>query len=393
MYIKVKDAYIYILTILVTHISFISISSAFVGGYDSLVWKTSRLCLLLMIPEFGIFVKSRYLRMNILVGVLCISIFMSAMLNKGILTFSIISSLQLITKLLCFVLFFEIISFEGYWDKSIKLMIGIIVCYCAMSDILMFVAPHRTWSAWGEHYDTFLVGSKFNMSYLHLWLVILFPLVYKDKKTTHFMLMLWTFVISVLDECSTMVVGMIVFYLLFYFHDRIKRVIYNKIFLIFALVFFAGILILGSEILQLPVVQRILLDVLNETPTLSGRMNIYTRLETLLLVNPFVGVSFDSNYNFSYIATGAANYQNGIIDLYVSFGFIGITLFIILLIGCCHYCEKMDDRVLVSSVYLFIVISAVEIVYRMNIYMILFLGFICFKHSYGSSAISKGELI
>ena len=374
MYIKFKEIYMLVLSVLLAHFTFISISNLYFDGYNQIMYKASLVCVLAMLPKINAILKEEFRTVNIICLLICLSIFISDFISKGYPNFGTSSSNIFILKMITFMMFYEICIYENWWDKNLRIVLAILVFYCVISDIMIFTSPNVSIASWGEVFNNYLVGSKFNLSYMHFWIVILLPYAFDNKKL-YVASVVWTALVSVLDACSTMIVGIAIYSLVVFFYDRIKALLQNRLFMCGYMLLCSVVLILWNGILETPFVKSILQNVLKESATLTGRLGIYEALWTLIYVNPLFGVGFDFNYLFSYTYTGAANYQNGLVDVYVSFGIIGLILLITAFVWAAGLCKKMDDKFLLGAIYMFISISSVEIVFRSAIYILfLFIG-------------------
>ena len=71
-------------------------------------------------------------------------------------------------------------------------------------------------------------------------------------------------------------------------------------------------------------------NILNETTDLTGRVNIYAKTAMIMNANPLYGVGIDNNYEVSMRLTHAADVQNGILDIILSYGWIGVIILFVL---------------------------------------------------------------
>ena len=131
MYINAKKAFFILLTVLVAHISFVTISTRFISNYDDKIYNLSLLTIILMAPFFQALVQKKYQFFNLGLLCLCGSIFISAIMNRGKLTIIIEPSLLFILRIIVFVFFWEISDYAGMLSKNIKLLFYIIVLFFA----------------------------------------------------------------------------------------------------------------------------------------------------------------------------------------------------------------------------------------------------------------------
>ncbi len=359
---------------LVAIVVFVQFSTTYISSFSGIPFKyLIPVCLATLVYYKALLQPENY-KYSIFILLFTTSVLLSAFINQGVYTQTILTSLGTVTKMLLLVLFIQISKNEGCLKENFKIIFFILLVFCVISDALAVVNPHITYSYWGERYSDYLVGSKFSLSYMHFWLAVMFTYLFENRIKLKYALYLWVFVIAIYSECSTMIVGMSFFIMMSFVGDRMSRILYSKSFMIAFLVACNTLLIIGSSILQVPIVQKIIIGVLHENATLSGRMNIYNSLGALLLVNPFVGVSFDSNYVFSSQFVNAANFQNGILDNYVSYGCLGILLLLCVLVYFNSLCKKYNDKFFLYAVYMFILLSSVEITFRASIYYMILVG-------------------
>ena len=87
-----------------------------------------------------------------------------------------------------------------------------------------------------------------------------------------------------------------------------------------------------ETILAIPSVQYLIVDILNEDLTLTGRTYIYTRMLDLMDTQPWFGYGNGTATFFTtyYIHEKLTNTQNGLLNDYIDWGIIGVICLIIL---------------------------------------------------------------
>lgn len=75
------------------------------------------------------------------------------------------------------------------------------------------------------------------------------------------------------------------------------------------------------------------------------------------------GYGYENNYTASVRYIGAANIQNGILDLVMSYGVIGTILLIGLLLYLIYQKGNETSYIVISALYMYVLISSVEIVF------------------------------
>ena len=375
MYIKIENLVRVIMSILIAHIVFMRINSLYFSNYLKVTFFVSVFLIMLMIPQIGVLFKEKNKKLNLIVMLLCGIIGLSAILNKGLNIAENLQSFTFISKLLCLILFYEISEEKKTWKKNLRIIFFVILFYAVATDVLMFIDPRVQIVSASEVYSQYLVGNKFEDSYLHFWLAILFPNLFKKREYLEYVFIGWTLLTAIFTQCSTMIIGSLFFLLLIVFHKRLSIILENNLFTIVFLFFSSTILILFNGILKIAIVQRFIVEVLHENATLTGRTNIYSNLGMLFQINPILGAGLESNYIISYLSTGATNVQNGILDNYISWGLLGVITIVIFMLLACQESRKIDNYIVICAIYTYIFASSVEIVFRFNFVTLLVIAF------------------
>ena len=213
----------------------------------------------------------------------------------------------------------------------------------------------------------YLLGNKFTISYLHIFLAVIYNVYHKIKKPVHNYYVLFlclALVVSIAVQCSTSVIGVL---LLFVFHyiKILQKIIYNKIYFISLI---AGSILFAffyAYILEIPFVQYLIVDVLGEDLTLTGRIYIYNAVINVIELNPLWGMGIGNSYQLLSYLFGYPNAQNGFINLFLEQGLIGciITMIITLyLINKQHKQRNGDYTVpIIIITFVMIFLALVEI--------------------------------
>lgn len=198
----------------------------------------------------------------------------------------------------------------------------VLVFYIVISDLDILINGVHIQGA-GAGY---LLGNKFTVSLLHLFLAIIYKIHHKIRKPIHnyyVPLLCLAFVISIVTQCSTAVVAIM---LLFAFHyiKPVYRIIPYSIIAFILLI--AGSILFAffyAYILEIPFVQYLIVDVLGEDLTLTGRIYIYDAVLNVIELNPLWGMGIGNSYQLLSYLFGYPNAQNGFINLFLEQGLIG----------------------------------------------------------------------
>lgn len=228
------------------------------------------------------------------------------------------------------------------------------------------------------------VGNKFVIGYYHLYLCAIYCLLHpylNHKKHKYSLLLFLVFMIftSIITQCSTMIVGALIFMLLSLFiSDTLRnRLASAKVVVISVLVFDIGFFFLVTWILQYDFIQYIVTDVLHRDLTLTGRLPIYMDIQEAFTESPWIGLGYGNSAVVARYFTDAFDSQNGLVELFIQTGLIGVAVFLLLLYTASKTFEKnnIPKLSLVALIYAMIGISTVEIPFKLS--FVFFLSF-CF---------------
>ena len=130
-------------------------------------------------------------------------------------------------------------------------------------------------------------------------------------------------------------------------------------------IIFGGFFLYYEPILNIPIFQHLIVDVLKEDLTLTGRTIIYTHMMNLLDSEPFWGygngtASFFTTY---YINENLTNTQNGLLNDFIDWGGCGVIALILLMIAVFKNSPlnktKINPFICLAAVY--IILSSIEI--------------------------------
>ena len=75
--------------------------------------------------------------------------------------------------------------------------------------------------------------------------------------------------------------------------------------------------------------------------------------------------------------THAADVQNGILDIILSYGWIGVIILFVFLMYVIKQSQKNDNKVTIYAIYVYIALSIVEITFRQGMYIYFLLTLLC----------------
>lgn len=264
----------------------------------------------------------------------------------------------------------------GNTGKLDKLLLGgkiYLLILLTINDLLMIFMPRTFYNISGRDIGTTLLGNKFNVAYAHL--ILMFLLIYeeknekkRDKKVVAYVILVS--VLCVFVECTTSLLASWVFLVLYFLPKNIKKIASNP--LMFAGVFFltAFLLLLFNGILEWAPIRYLIVDVLQRDITLTGRMNVYGYIYSIVSKSKWWGYGYGTDIVLR-VSTWYANAQNALWDFIIRYGFItAITLFIYTMISVCKYfaynldCLRKRNWLIFAMLYVYLFIGIGEIVFN-----------------------------
>lgn len=320
-------------------------------------------------------IDKKYKKINRYLFLLLLIMGVSAILNQSM------SSIILIVKIFNIFIMAELIITKGYSKQVINLIFYLLAFYILVNDISMFISGPLSKSGYNVYY---MLGNKFTIGLLHIELILIY-LAKQDyqnsnnrvnlKKLFVIVLLLFSIFISIKVQCSTTVVCNIILIFFLIVNKKTKLKLFNPKIILLVLLISSFILILYSNVLEINLVKYIIVNLLGEDVTLTGRMEIYDVLWPLIKNRLLFGYGQGSSNIILMEMMNAPNTQNGLIEFTFSFGIIASTLFLILIYSIIKFIKpSLKAYPILCYVYLCFIISCVEI--SIGIKVFIFLAFI-----------------
>lgn len=236
----------------------------------------------------------------------------------------------------------------------------------------------------GDDLTEYSFGNKFTLGYYFVYLCTLYYFLHPDldsyaHKLCLLFLILAMILTSIIAQCSTMIFGALIFlFLSLLTSDYVRNYLASaKTVILSVLLFDIGFFLFATWILQYDFVQYFIQDVLNEDLTLTGRIHIYMDIQEAFTESPWIGLGYGNSMVISRYFTDAMDSQNGLVELFIQVGVIGVAVFLLLLYASAKTSEEnnIPKYPLVAFIYTIFGISIVEIPFKHS--FIFFLSF-CF---------------
>lgn len=222
----------------------------------------------------------------------------------------------------------------------------------------------------------YLVGNKFFVCYNNILLITLYfmryPLLINKKNIIIRLksLLLISLLISIKTECSTGVIGTILMYIfIFKFNNSWKKKLYKwQTYLLLLLTLDILFFFYSTTFLNNPIAEFIVVDILGEDLTLSGRLNIYAALVGLLKDCPLWGYGIGNSHVFTIMNGIGPNAQNGLFNLMLEVGILGCISFLLMIFMLLKLSrENKFSYPIICLMYTMLILSSVEITFSIMI--------------------------
>ena len=232
-------------------------------------------------------------------------------------------------------LVFQVITVFGYVETLInknlqtvfiKQMIQVLGLMLVINDLEILF---RVKGLVDEPDVTFFLGSKFGVSYSHLLFCALLFSYKKIPIAGKIILLLFCVFISRLVFCSTGLIGAFSFIIFFLFEKIGGRLLYKRIIFLGSIILSISFAFVIIFVMSTPWFIAFV-EKLGESPTLTGRTNIYIHLVDIIAGSPFLGFGNGNSQMYVMYYTEVGNAQNGMLADVVDWGIVGTLFFLMI---------------------------------------------------------------
>lgn len=289
--------------------------------------------------------------------------FFASFLNRNQPDSFLLTPLIFATSIGALFLYMEYARIHNQIESTVTLYYWMTLAICLLNDAL---AVGNGIGADGNY----LLGNKFPASYLHLILAAFayHRYVYRRNATSMFTIdirffALYAYAVFACSYfgCNTAAVGGIIMGVMYCFQRYLLPIVRRPLVTTVTLLICDTLLLINSAIISWAPIRNFIVDNLNKSADLTGRMPIYQQWREIINAASWHGVGMENSYAFSMQLTGAADVQNGLLHIILSSGCLGAILFLsaqyLLLLHASH---SINASFLVMA-YAFIYISIVEV--------------------------------
>lgn len=213
-----------------------------------------------------------------------------------------------------------------------------------------------------------VLGGKFNTAYMMIIFLILFysrmynnkVVLRKREKQTFCMLACICIWVCFLLQVSTGMVAIVFLTVLIIIPNDFYKMVNNPLIVTSLIIGSMVVVFFISAILTLPIVQKIIVNVLHENLSLTGRTELYQLLYPLLLKSGLWGGGFGSYKAMQLGYHGWYNAQNGLAEIILTYGYMGALTFLIMVFFCALK-NKSNYKAINIGIITFIVVAIIEV--------------------------------
>lgn len=253
---------------------------------------------------------------------------------------------------------------RGRIDTFISVFFWMTVIYCILS--IVFIAKVGVADGSLLYY---FAGNKFSTSY---YFILLACLAYvklhrggaSGKRVVLVTAALGLVALAVAHTvyCSTAVVMSALVVVLAFLPQKAQRFLARPAVIIAVMVLTGVILAFLPQLLQVPLVKHLVVDVLGENLTLTGRDMIYRGLQAVISESPVFGHGYGNAAVAIYVGYG--NAQNSIMETLVNYGALGLLAVFYMVWACTKESKMPWSWGMFILLYAMIAGSVVEITYN-----------------------------
>lgn len=273
---------------------------------------------------------------------------------------------------------------EGNKNNIDKVLVGgkiYLLIALVINDILMFVLPNTFYNVSGREIGTMLLGNKFTVSYAHLMLMFIIVFLEENEIKQRIKVIVCAIILAIIClwvDCTTTLLADVIFVILYFIPLIVKKVLKKPVIFSISYIASAVILFIYSGILKLNPVKNFIVNVLHRDPTLTGRMEVYPYIYSIVLKSKWWGYGYENNI-VKKTSKWYANAQNGFWDFVVNYGFITVMFMSAFLIMSviryykCAHIIKLRGWIAFSMLYVYLFIAVGEIVFAKQFFFYIML--------------------
>ena len=260
----------------------------------------------------------------------------------------------------------------------------------ALNDLLMFSGVIRFRSG---RFETYLVGTKFNVAYLHMNLLTMWfvrsklrPRKVRFAKAKVLLTALFIMAICVRVDVMSGVLGCLALIVLFILSGKPKGRKLAKLasptVLMATIALSIVFAFIANWVINIPAVRFVVEDVLKRDTTITGRLNIYEDFAANMQGHWVAGYGLGNSNAVSTRLFGYENVQNGVLDWVLQVGVFATGALMAMIVVVFRQLSRRRGQALapimplVSLMYMYIILGMIETTMDMSFFLWLALIFL-----------------
>lgn len=276
-----------------------------------------------------------------------------------------------------------ILAETGRGKAALKFLFWYALLIALVNDALMFsgIISFGT-----KKYETYIVGTKFAVAYLHMDLLTLWLMVYgqkggrlKGRKWAVVLVTVFLVAVSIRTDCKTGLLGCIILATLFELLQTPKGIRLSILgtpgMLVVTLAISVLFIFVVDGIVSIPAIRYLIEEVFRRDASITGRTNIYQVLMGSMNDHWLHGYGYGNDYETAMQLFGYANVQNGLMHWVFQIG-IPATLALLAIfvqtfrqVRRSKIAHRMRVMPMVILVYVYIVLATIETTFNMMFIM------------------------
>ena len=383
--------------ILLFHASFINLP--YINGYGIYKYVILLIVGAFLLIKFQTFRKHEYKAINKWLLLYSIMILVSSYINRNSAQerkVFLVAIIFVVTILEIYYLF-EYFIILNRTQELINTLFYLLLFYCILTDFVMIIFP----TLYIEKEMYYLTGNKFEISYLHLQLLVMYLQKEKYKRQWlkfgkrdfgFLILVAVSFFASINVKCTTGTIGVVLLVIFYYCMVQKDRTLKKPVVFLVTLCISVSIFMLFSGIVQFEPIRYLIEDVFHRDITLTGRLIIYSSIGKVLSGHILLGYGMGSSFEIVMKMIGAPNTQNGVLEIILQQGIISLILLIVLVWKVFHYISKKRGiNYAWIMLYIYIVFASIEITLDVSFISWLVLALVFEKNTEQKAFMLSGE--
>lgn len=318
-----------LLAIIVFHACIVRLM--YVSGYNAIAMSLCAFLLLTMLSKLRILFGGACSRANLILLAMSFVMILSSIFNG----YNLDGTLLFIARINLLTWFVELQARKGRLRDVAAVFFLCSAAYLLATWWFILSDPLRAWRS-GSYY---LVGSKFSVSYLCLFGLVMYAISFSGgkRKTFGSLVFVGMCILSILlilkVDCMTGVFGIALLVVLVALRRAFEPFLRSPVMYLGTSLVATFVLVLFSEaITHIGFVADFITGFLGKSITLTGRLYVYEHVLPFLAQSPLLGNGYNSVYalfegQMTFSATGyALNAQNAILEYCLYFGIVGVVL-------------------------------------------------------------------